>query len=182
MIRVSMIGLALVFTVAVTRADVESGPKAGEKIAELKVTNVVGEFEGKEVDFAKERKDAPTIYMFVNAEKFDRPMARLMKVLDGKIGDVDEKAKVVIVWVGGEEEAVKKRIPAINMSLKFEKSSLSMYTADKTGPNGWGLNSDAHLTVVVANKAKVEKSFAFTTVNETDEKDVTAALKKAVGK
>ncbi len=182
MIRVPMICLVLVVAVSVSRADVESGPKAGEKIAELKVTNIVGDFEGKEVDFAKERKDAPTVYIFVNADKFDRPMARLLKALDGKIGDVDEKAKVVIVWIGGEDDALKKRLPAIQMSLKFEKSSMSLYTADKTGPNGWGLNGDAHLTVVVANKAKVAKSFAYTTVNETDEKDVTAALKKAVGK
>jgi len=182
MIRTALIGLVLVLVVSVSRADVESGPKAGEKIAELKVTNVVGEFEGKEVDFAKERKDAPTVYIFVNADKFDRPMARLMKVLDGKIAGIDEKAHVVIVWIGGEEDAVKKRLPAINMSLKFEKSSMSMYTADKTGPNGWGLNTDAHLTVVVANKAKVAKSFAYSTVNETDEKAVSEALKKAVTK
>jgi hypothetical protein len=40
---------------AVCLADVESGPKAGEKAAELKVSVVVGEKEGKDLDYAAER-------------------------------------------------------------------------------------------------------------------------------
>ena len=83
-------------------ADVESGPKAGDKVAPLKVHAVSGPIEDKEVDFAKERKDEPTIYAFVNGEKFTRPVARYLKALDGKVGDGGEKAKVVIVWTGGE--------------------------------------------------------------------------------
>ena len=49
-------------------ADVESGPKAGDKVAALKVHAVAGTIEDKEVDYAKERKDEPTVYLFVNAE------------------------------------------------------------------------------------------------------------------
>ena len=47
----------------------ESGPKAGDKVAALKAFGVVGTIEGKEADFAAERKDAPTIYLFVQAEE-----------------------------------------------------------------------------------------------------------------
>jgi hypothetical protein len=163
-------------------ADVESGPKAGEKVEKLKVHAVVGPIEDKEVDYAAERKDAPTVYLFVNAEKFDRPMARFMKVLDEKVGEAAEKSANVAVWVGGETDPTKTRLEAINKSLKFEKTALAVYTTDKAGPAGWGLNTDAHLTVVVANGGKVVKSFAYTTVNETDTQAVLAELKKAAGK
>ena len=44
------------------------------------------------------------------------------------------------------------------------------------------IDPDAHLTVVVAHKGKVVKSFAFVSVNETDVRGVVAELKKAVGK
>src|SRR5438105_1229789 len=70
--------------VPAARADVESGPKAGEKVPALKAYGVVGSVENKEADFAADRKDAPTIYVFVAAEPGGlpvggRPAARFMK-------------------------------------------------------------------------------------------------------
>jgi hypothetical protein len=167
------------------RADVESGPKAGDKVAELKVYGVVGTVEGKEADFAAERKDAPTIYIFVSAEEGGipvggRPAARFMKVLDTEVAKIDGAA-IVGVWLGDKAfDKHKDYLPRINMSLKFEKTSLAAFDGDKSGPNNWGINPDAHLTVVVANKGKVIKSFPFTTVNETDVQPVLAELKKAM--
>ena len=57
---VFVLGFVLILTPAV-RADVESGPKAGEKIPALKAFGVVGSVEGKEADFAGARKELPTI-------------------------------------------------------------------------------------------------------------------------
>src|SRR5580698_7131440 len=94
----------LALTLSVRAAD-ESGPKAGEKVSELKAFGVVGSVEGKESDYTKERKDAPTIYIFVNATEGGipvggRPAARFMKELDKMIGDTSDKATVVAVWLG----------------------------------------------------------------------------------
>jgi hypothetical protein len=184
-VRILTVCAALLFTPLAGVAD-ESGPKAGEKVPELKVFGVVGAVEGKEVDFAKERKDAPTIYIFVNAEEGGlpvggRPAARFMKVLDEKIGDASNKAAIVAVWLGEKAfEKHKEYLPKINMSLKFEKTSLAAFDGNKSGPNNWAVNSDTHLTVVVANKGKVVKSFAFTSVNETDVRAVLKELKDAV--
>jgi hypothetical protein len=165
---------------AVCLADVESGPKAGEKVAELKVSVVVGEKEGKDLDYAAERKDEPTIYLFVNAEKFSRPMARFMKKVDEKIGDASDKAEAVAVIVGGDVAMWKERLPKIQMSIKFAKTAMAVH--DGATPNGWGINSDAHLTAVLVNKGKVVKSFAFVSVNEKDEEAVMEAFAKAVKK
>ncbi|MBA4191246.1 MAG: hypothetical protein C0467_24965 [Planctomycetaceae bacterium] len=174
---------ALLLTPA-ARADVESGPKAGEKVPALKAFGVVGTVEGKEADFAADRKDAPTIYLFVKAEEGGlpvggRPLGRFMKVLDTEVGKLDGVA-IVAVWLGDKAfDKHKEYLPKINMSLKFEKTSLAAFDGEKSGPNNWGVNSDAHLTVVVVNKGKVVKSFAYESVNETDVKPVLAELKKA---
>jgi hypothetical protein len=161
-------------------ADVESGPKAGEKVGELKVSAVSGANEGKELDYAAERKDAPTIYVFVNYEKLSRPMARFMKKIDEKVAESDDKAEAVAVWVGGDLAKKKDHIPKVNMSLKFAKTAMTLFDGD--GPNGWGINNDAHLTAVVVVKGKVVKSFAYMSVNETDAdsvlKELTTAVKK----
>lgn len=178
------IGTSVAVVFAASVAD-EGGPKAGEKVPALKAFGVVGSAEGKEADFAAERKDAPTVYLFVKAEEGGipvggRPLARFMKELDGKIGDASDKAAVVAVWLGEKAfDKHKEYLPRFQMSMKLEKTSLAAFDGDAGGPNGWAVNADSHLTVVVANKAKVVKSFALTSVNETDVKPVLEALKKA---
>lgn len=178
--------LALV-SVPGARADVESGPKAGEKVPALKAFGVVGSVEGKEADFAAGRKDAPTVYLFVAAEDGGipvggRPLARFMKTLDAEVGKTDGAAAVA-VWLGDNAaDKHKEYLPRFQMSMKLEHTSLAAFDGDKSGPNGWGINPDAHLTVVVAAKGRVAKSFAYTTVNETDVRTVAAELKKAAGK
>jgi hypothetical protein len=182
------LGLALLLASA-ARADMESGPKAGEKVPALKVFGVVGTVEGKEADFAADRKELPTVYVFVAAEeggvpKGGRPLGRFMKVLDMEIAKSNvEKAAVIAVWLGDKAfEKHKEYLPRINMSLKFENTSLAAFDGEKSGPKDWAVNPDAHLTVVVVHKGKVARSFAFESVNETDVKAVIDELKKAAGK
>ena len=163
-------------------ADVESGPKAGAAVAPLKVFAVTGAIEGKEVDYAKERKDEPTIYFFVNAEKFSRPMNKFMLAIDGKLADAGDKAMSVIVWTGGDFEKNKEYMPKLQKSVPYAKSALTVFDGDANGPKDWGLNSAAHLTVVVAKAGKVVKTFAYESVNDTDVKDVLEVLKKATAK
>ena len=159
--------------------DIESGLKAGEKVPELKAFGLVGEIKDKSADFAKERGDLPTVYLFVNATKFERPIARYIKELDLKAGEVAEKVQIVAVWVGGDLDANKTRIPFINQSLKFDRTAMAAFEGEAPGPNGWGLNADAHLTTIVVHKGKVIKSFAYQSANDKDVPKVLDELKKA---
>lgn len=159
----------------VSFADVESGPKVDSKVSELKATFVTGAHEGKEIDAASERKDEPTIYFFVNYAKFDRPVYRLMKDVDGKLSETNAKAAGAAVWVGVSEDKQKERLSAISQSARFAKIDIAWI---RTGtPEGWGLNDDACLTVVVVKERKVTKVFAWKSVNETDSKAVLEAIK-----
>jgi hypothetical protein len=162
-------------------ADVESGPKAGDKVPALKAFGIV---EQKEADFAKERKDAPTVYLFVAAEKDGiptggRPLARFMKKLDAEVGMIDG-AKVTAIWLGEKAfDAHKEYLPRFQKSMQLEHTSLAAFDGGKSGPEEWGINADAHLTAVVAYKGKVVKSFAFVSLNETDVPQVVKELKAA---
>jgi hypothetical protein len=155
-------------------ADVESGPKVDAKIAELKVTFVTGTNEKKEIDLAADRKDEPTVYFFVNTAKFDRPVYRFMKEVDSKLAETNEKAHGYAIWIAPPDDQ-KRRLTPISESAKFAKTDIGWIA--KATPEGWGLNDDAHLTVVVAKKAKVAKVFAWKSVNETDAKAVLEAIK-----
>jgi hypothetical protein len=161
-------------TAVVARADVASGPKEGEKVAALKVFAVTGEPKDKEVDYADLRKDKPTIYVFVSAENFGRPMFRYIKTLEEKVGD---DAMIVAVWLTDKADESKAYLPKISNYVKG--SALTVF-GEKAGPKDWGINVDAHLTAVVANKGKVVKSFGYMSLNDTDVPEVVETLKKAI--
>jgi hypothetical protein len=163
------------------RADVKSGPAVGDKVAALKVYAATGAHENKELDYVAERGDKPTVYLIVQGERFDRPMARFMKAIDKELAEGQEKAEAVAVWLTDSQDEAKERLPKIQQSLQFQTTALTVSTGDKSGPKDWGINDMAHLTVVVAGGGKVAATFAYQTVNETDAPAVIKALRKAVG-
>lgn len=170
------LGGAFVAGIAATFADVTSGPKVGDKIEPLKVFAATGEFKDKEVDYSAARKDKPTVYVFIN--EWNRPVARFLKELDTSCKKDSEEVYLVAVWLTDDADKTKEYLPRAQASLKLENTALTLF-ADKNGPNGWGINSTAHVTVVVASKAKTADSFAFVSINETDVPRVLEAIKKA---
>jgi hypothetical protein len=173
LIAVSLLGL---LTAGLARADVASGPKEGEKVAALKVFAVTGEPKDREVDYAALRKDRPTVYVFVSAKDFGRPMFRFIKKLDEDLGD---DGMVVAVWLTDDADKSKEYLPKI--SQYFKGAALTVF-GETAGPKDWAINSDAHLTAVVAHKGKVVRSFGYMSLNETNVPEVIETLKKALKK
>jgi hypothetical protein len=170
---------ALMALSLVVRADVTSGPKVGDKVEDFKAFGVVGSIEGKEGSYVAERKGEPTVFVFVQQQHWDRPMARMLKTLDKGAKEANDKAAVVAVWLTDKPDAAKDYLPKAQMSLSFVNTSLGVFEGDRSGPNNWGINTDAHCTVVVTKGGKVVESVALQSVNETDAKKVVEALKKA---
>ena len=169
LLAVSLLGL---LAVGLARADVASGPKADEKVATLNVYAVTGEPKDKEVDYAGLRKDKPTVYVFVSAKNFDRPMFRFLKKLDEDLGD---NGLVVAVWLTDDTDKSKEYLPKI--APYFKGAALTVF-GGTAGPKDWAINPDAHLTAVVTHKGKVVKSFGYLSLNETDAPAVVETLKK----
>ena len=161
--------------------DVSSGPKAGDKVAALKLLVATGDNAGKEIDLAAERKDKPTVFIFIDADQFSRPIARYLKVLDGAVNTIGNDAHIVAVWLTGDQEKTKAYLPKAQMSLSLEATTLAQFPGAKSGPEGWAINDRAFVTTVVTNKEKVTANFAYVSVNETDVRKVAAEVRKAAG-
>jgi hypothetical protein len=159
------------------RADPESGPAAGARAPALKATAAHGDDAGKEIDFAERRKDRPTVFVFVRADKWDRPMYRFLRALDETVKKERDDARLVAVWVGEDAEKSKEYLQRAEATLKMMEQTTFAYVG-KDGPKDWNINADAHVTAVVAEGGKVSASLGFTSVNETDAKDVAGKLKK----
>jgi hypothetical protein len=173
---------ALLLAPLAAAGDVVSGPEKGKPAPALKVFDVTGESKGKEVDYKAERKDRPTVYVFVRADAWDRPMARFLRGLDEAAQKEGEDTAVVAVWLTDDVKKTKAYLPKAQKSLQFLATALTCFTGAKDGPAGWGINADAHLTAVVVHKGRVAATFGYQSVNETNVPAVQKALKKALAK
>jgi hypothetical protein len=172
-----LIVLLLASVPGVRGSDVESGPEKGSKVPALKVYDATGENKEKTVDYAGLRKDKPTVYLFVAADRFSRPMNRFMKTLDTKVEKELADVYLVAVWLTDDEDKTKELLPRVQTSVNYEKTALTVFKG-KDGPKGWNINSDSHLTVVLAHKGKVTARFGYNSVNDTDVPAVLKELKK----
>lgn len=160
------------------RADLASGPEVVKKLPALKVYAVAGLHQGKEVDYAADRKGKPTVYVFIQADQWNRPSARFLRALEAGVRKDRADAYVVAVWLTDKPEATKAYLPRAQQALQFTATALTFFKGAKTGPDGWGINPDACITAVVSHNRKVAGTFAYGSINETDAPKVAAALKK----
>jgi hypothetical protein len=175
-----MVGVALLPGMA--RAEVESGPEVGTAVPALKVFVATGNGAGNEVDVVADRGAKPTIYVFIPHEKFDRPIARFLRGLEKSVKEAGDDVTMVTVFLTDDEAKTKEHLPRVQMSLQFTANAMAVFPSAKNGPDGWGVNTDAHLTAVIVQSGKVAAKFGYRSVNETAVPEVAAALKKATGK
>jgi hypothetical protein len=169
---------------AALHADLKSGPEAGTAVAGFKTVAVTGELSkqpAEEIDYLAARKGKTTVLYFVNAEQWARPIARYLKTLDKAITDATEgtaDTEAVAVWLTDDLQKSKDYLPLAQKSLSFGHTALTVFPGAKQGPEGWGLNTDAHLTTVIVRDGKIVATFAYRSTNETDVPAVIQALKK----
>src|SRR5438046_60609 len=129
------LGLAVVVTGQTT-----SGPDAGSPIQPLNVVAVTGDGAGEQLDFAAHRKGRPTLFAFVQADKWDRPIARFLATLDKELNKDRSDVAVVAVWLTDDVEKAKDYLPLAQQSLRLSQTTLAVWPGDKNGPPGWSIN------------------------------------------
>ena len=174
--------IACVFVATASAQEISTGPDKEKPVPALKVHDVTGINMGKEIDYAAERKDKPTIYLMINAQKFDRPMAQYLRKLDEALQKDTSDSYAVAVWLTDTAEKTKEYLPIAQRSLDFQKTALAYYSGDLTGPKDWNINTDAHLTTVIVVQGKVAAVFGYRSLNATDVPAVKEAFEKALGK
>jgi|APGre2960657505_1045072.scaffolds.fasta_scaffold34392_1 hypothetical protein len=167
----------LLISTTLALAAIESGPAVDSALPELKADAVTGDDAGKKITFTTTRKAKPTVYVFIRSDKFDRPIARYLKVLDKALAELGKGTHIVAVWITDDADKTREYLPKVQQSIKLEATTLALYAEDKLGPNAWALNDRAHVTTIVTDGVKVKARFAEQSLNETNVPEVTAALK-----
>jgi hypothetical protein len=166
---------------SVAGADLKSGPAVGDKVTALKVYAATGANADKDVDYAALRDGKPTVYLFVSAEHWDRPIARLVKTVDTSLPEASAQAEAVAVWLTDKADEAKDYLPKVQQSLRLQTTALTVFTGVKAGPADWNINGEASITIAVVHQNKVAAVFAHRTVADKDAAAVIDAVRKAVG-
>lgn len=174
--------ISIVIASGVAWADIDSGPNVGTTVSALKVFAATGDQSGKDLDVAAERGTKPTVYVFIPYDRFDRPLARMLKAIEKSVIDAGNEASTVTIFLAEDQAAAKERLPKVQMSLQFTANPLVIYPSAKESPEGWSVNTDAQATVLIVKDAKVAARFGYRSANETVVPEITEALKKAIGK
>ena len=172
------VGCGFVFVAGAVFAQTESGPKAGSKIEPLQVHVTTGDDANKKVDLAAEGKKKTIVFVFVQADKWDRPMARFLKELDKAVNAKRNDVSIAAVWLTDDVEKSKDYLPKAQMSIQLEKTLWTVFPGEKSGPRGWDINNNAHMTVVITEAGKIGHSAGYMSVNETDVRGVMQKLPK----
>ena len=172
--------LISIIAISMARADTLTEPKVGTAITPLKVSVATGEHSGKDVDYAAERGAKPTVYIFIQHERFDRPLARLLKALEKSAIEAGHEAGLVTVFLTDDAAKTKEHLPRIQMSLQFTANPLVAYPSSAMGPDGWSVNTDLQLTAIVVKDGKVISAMGYRSANETVAPEIVSALKKAI--
>lgn len=167
---------------SVAVAEVVSGPEVGKPLKPLMVRVVQNEKAGEPQDVVAEHKEHPTVYLFLSAEKFDRPGAKYLRGVDEQVQKLqrrDPLAALVIVWLTPDPEAGITRVSRIQGSLRLLAGQWTVY-GDAEGPEGWGINEAATITTVISRGEDVGARLSYDVVDDGDLPAFEEALKKVI--
>lgn len=178
--RSNFLSTMLVFA-ALAGATCATPTTCAEDLKPFKTHAVTGDSAGKETNYFEVRKDQPTLYVFVAADQWARPVARYVKKLDDALAaGIPEAndARVVVVWLTDDVAKAKEYLPKAQMSLQLSRSDWTVFEGEKAGPAGWNVDVAATLTTVVVRQGKESGRFGYKSVNEADVPEAVEALKK----
>ncbi|MGF1579823.1 MAG: hypothetical protein ACFCD0_10705 [Gemmataceae bacterium] len=157
-----------------------SGPQRGEKLPALQVTSTQGKFEGKEVDPVAVAGGKPQILIFLSGDESDKPLYWIGEALNRLTGKQTKGLQTCVVYVGDDRSKIRKLAKLADKPMP--KGTLIGFSKEgRDGPGAYGLNRNVVMTIIVANKGKVVRNFAFAQPPFYPEPHVLGGVAEAIG-
>ncbi len=175
--------VAVSFGSAFASADeVKSGLAAGEKIPAFIVTKVGGASAdgvdvGKDLCYRCKYGARPQVMVFTR--KSSDAIAQLTKALNDAVAKNEDKQLSAFVNVMNADKAAAEKA-AQTLAAHSDKVPVVVPVENENGPANYGINPDAEVTVLIANKSTVVASHGFA-AGKFDADAVSAVVKEIEG-
>ena len=161
-----------------------SGPQPGEKLPPLNATSIVGESEGKTLDFAK--TDGQLLILFLQGEDGAglRGLYDISRMIAKIANESKQELQMNVVFLGDDPDALKQSVSGVarGIAQSMSKNVLLGISPDgREGPGNYGLNRNVEQTILIAKDGKVLHNFAFTQPTVYADPHVLGAIAQALG-
>lgn len=172
--------LCLLLSTGFDDKEIVSGPELNKPVPSLKTLQVVGDHADKEVDWKELTEKKPTLLVFVRSDKWDRPVARVLKQVDDALIAARKDypdVHIGIIWISKDAERAKEYLPKVQLSIKLQASSWNFFNGEVYDAAGWQLSGDGAINIVLVKEGKSTWGRAFDTMQESIARQAMAALK-----
>jgi hypothetical protein len=178
--------VALLLATQLVRADeIKSGPQPGDKIGAFDVVKCAGAADdgvdvGNKLCYRCRYGSKPMVMVF--ARKTDDSLASLVKQLDSAVAQNSEKQlKAFVNLVGESRDTAETAAKTFGAKNNFANVPIVVPEESENGPDNYGINPKAEITVIVAAGGKVTATHAFAGAPDSAQvqeilSDVTKAL------
>ena len=179
--------LGLVVAMAVsgiaTAADeVKSGPQTGDSLGAFYVTKVAGaESDGVDVDenlcYRCRNGRRPQVIIFTRSS--DEKVAELVSKLDKAVAEnTSSKLCVFVNLLGDDKEDLQKQAKQLAAKTQAKNVPFVVPNEFENGPDNYGINPKAEVTVTMASDLGVKASHAFDDAEQVNIESVLGDLQK----
>lgn len=176
------VAVAMLFSGVAVAEEIESGLKEGESIGAFYVTKCAGAEEdgvavGKNLCYRCKNGARPQVMVFTRST--DKKVVQLIRRLDEQVKKNEEsQLRAFVNMLGDSKDAASDEVKKLAESTKTEGIPFVVPNEYENGPEDYGINPKAELTIIFANESKVVANHAVASVKDLKVKDVLGNLEK----
>lgn len=178
-----VLGLALAVTTGVSFAgEIKSGPQAGDRLGAFNVTKCAGAEkdgvpEGGNLCYRCRNSRKPQVVVFTRST--DPEVIELVKQIDAAITkNKDSKLTSFVNVLGADKDELSATAKSLAKTTKATNVPFVVPNEFENGPDNYGLNPKAAVTIILADGIGVKANHAVTDVKELKADTILADLKK----
>ena len=163
---------------------VKSGPKPGEPIGAFYVTKVAGAAddgveEGKNLCYRCRNGSRPQVMVFTRST--DPIVVDLVKKLDVAVKQhEDSQLRTFVNLLGEDKDDLSASAKKLAAKSKTKNVPFVVPNEFENGPDNYGINAKAAVTIIVANSGEVTSTHAVAKAKDLKTDSVIKAIAKAV--
>jgi len=160
----------------------ESGLQAGKPIGAFNVTKLAGAEDdgvevGKNLCYRCKNGGRPQVIIFTRSS--DEAVVKLVQMLDKAIPKNDEKQlRAFVNYLGKDKSSATKDAKKLAETTKAKNVPFVLPNEFENGPEDYGINPKAEVTVILAEDGSVKANYAVASAKELKVDAVMAGLAK----
>lgn len=176
------VACSVLFAGTALAEEFKSGLKEGARIGAFNVNKCAGAEDdkvavGKTLCYRCKNGSRPQVMVFTRST--DAKVAKLVSQLDAAVKKhSDDELRAFVNVLGESKDAASDEAKKLAESTKAKMIPFVVPVEYENGPENYGINPKAELTIIFANESKVVANYSVASLKEMKMKDVMGKMKK----